>query len=51
MTNNERDLLAIIRNHRDPEQALITAIEIILEFLKQDESFGEQSSVSPRESA
>lgn len=51
MTNNEKELLNIIRNHGDTEQALNIAINTILEFLKQDESFAEQSVACSRELA
>ena len=39
MTNNEIELLNLIRNNANPEQALITAIEIIIKYLEQPESF------------
>lgn len=39
MTENEIMLLDTIKNHPNPEQALLTAIEIISDFLKQPESF------------
>ena len=42
MTDNERELLEIIRNHNNTEKAFETAIRIILEFLEQDESSQEQ---------
>ena len=42
MTENENELLNMIRNHKHPEQALITAIETTLNFLKQP-----QSSLTP----
>jgi hypothetical protein len=51
MTNNEKELLNIIRNHGDTEQALNIAINTILEFLAQHESSQEPSVASPRESA
>ena len=35
MTENEIELLNIIRDHKHPEQALITAIEATLNFLEQ----------------
>jgi len=43
MTNNERELINIIRNHTDPEQAIEIAVKTILAFLEQDESSVEQS--------
>lgn len=39
MSENEIKLLEVIRNSTDPEKAILTAIEIILEFLEQPESF------------
>ena len=47
MTENEQELLNLIRCHDDPEKALNIVINIILEFLKQDEPFREQPIVSP----
>lgn len=35
MTNNELELLTMIRNNDNPEKALITAIEIIIKCLEQ----------------
>lgn len=39
MTENETALIETIRNHPDPEQAILIAVEIISDFLKQLESF------------
>ena len=39
MTENELKLLSIIRENENPEQALITAIELIIKYLEQPESF------------
>ena len=39
MTENEIELLQIIRENENPEKALITAIEIITKYLEQPESF------------
>lgn len=38
MTERETELIQIIRNSEDPEQALIKAVEIIVRFLQKDES-------------
>jgi hypothetical protein len=38
MTENEIALINIIRNHPNPEQALLVAIEIICKHLEQFES-------------
>ena len=43
MTNNERELINIIREHKNPEQALITAIIIIGSVLEQSLSYQEPS--------
>ncbi len=39
MTNNEIQLLNLIRDNHKPEQALVTAIEIICVYLNRPESF------------
>ena len=36
MTNNEKELLEMIREHNDPEQALLTAMRIITDFLEKE---------------
>jgi hypothetical protein len=38
MTANENELIKLIRENDNPEQALMTATVIILDFLKQHES-------------
>lgn len=38
MTENEITLINLIRNHTDPAKAFVTALEIILLFVKQDSS-------------
>ena len=38
MTENEKELIKIIRENDNSEQALTTAVEIILSFLTQHES-------------
>ena len=43
MTNHEKELIQIIRENDNPEQALMTATVIILDFLKQHESSEEPS--------
>lgn len=42
MTDNEIELINIIREHKHPEEALLTSIETTLNFLRQL-----QSSVKP----
>jgi hypothetical protein len=44
MTNNEKELIDIIRENDNPEQALMTATAIILDYLKQLGSFEEQAA-------
>ena len=46
MTNNEIELINIIRENDNPEQALLTAIETIILFLEQHES-SQVPSVAP----
>lgn len=38
MTENEKELLTIIRESENPEQAMTIAVDIILAFLMQHES-------------
>ena len=45
MTIIETELLNLIRENDNPEQALMTATVIILDFLKQHESSEEQAPV------
>ena len=45
MTENEKELIKLIRENDNPEQALVTATVIILGFLKQHESFEAQAAV------
>lgn len=37
MTDNEKELLNIIRNHDNPERAIEIALELMLDFLKPHE--------------
>jgi hypothetical protein len=48
MTANEKELLKIIREHDNPERALMTATAIILGFLKQHGSSEEPSAAALR---
>lgn len=43
MNANEIKLINLIRNHENPEQALSTAVKIILDYLTQPEAFEEQA--------
>ena len=45
MTENEKELIKIIRENDNPEQSLLTATVIILGFLKQHESSEGQAAV------
>ena len=45
MTDNEKELINMIRENDNPEQALMTAAVIILGFLKQHESNSIPSAV------
>ena len=42
MTEKEKELVKLIRENDNPEQALMTATVIILNYLTQHESFGVQ---------
>ena len=48
MTDNEKELIKIIRENDNPEQALMTAAVVILGFLKQHESSVEQVPACPQ---
>ncbi len=50
MTENETKLIEMIRNHTDPAKAFVTALEIILLFLKPHEQPESTSVVDSRES-
>ena len=47
MTNNEKELIHIIRNNDNPGQALEIAVAIITDFLKQLESSEAQAVAYP----
>lgn len=51
MTDIETELITLIRENESPEQALITAAEIIISYLKQHGSYQEPSPVCLQESA
>lgn len=50
MTENETKLIEMIRNHSNPGEAFVTALEIILLFLKHHEQPELTSVVDSRES-
>ena len=49
MTENEKELISLVRENDKPEQALMTATVIIMGFLKQHESSESQASVDLQE--
>ena len=49
MTNNEKELIDIVRENDNPTRALMTATLIVLGFLKQHGSSEEQVAVGLRE--
>lgn len=51
MTDNEKELINMIRNTDSPGQALMTAAVIVLGYLKQHESSVTQGSVALQELA
>lgn len=51
MTENQKELIALIRENDCPEEALMTAALIIVGFLKQHESSVEPDSVGLQELA
>lgn len=51
VNNTELELINLIRGSADPSKALQTATSIIVDFLKQLESYEEQTSACPRVSA
>ena len=50
MTENEVKLIEMIHNHTNPDKAFVTALEVILVFLKHHESSVSERSVGFRES-
>ena len=48
MTANEIELITLIRENENPGQALSTAVEVILTYLKQHESSEVQAAVCLR---
>ena len=51
MTDNEKELLNIIREHDNPERAIEIAIGLMITFLEMREELRDTSSVRPRVSA
>lgn len=50
MTQNEQELLDIIRTNENPQKALMTAIDIICQYIKQPLSSPEPSAADRQES-
>jgi hypothetical protein len=48
MTDNEKELLNIIRNHNNPKQAIEIAINLMIDFSKKLEAPQDTFSVHPR---
>lgn len=48
MSENEIELIRMIRENDNPEQAALTAIEVILNYLRQPESFEERAAACLR---
>jgi hypothetical protein len=51
VSNTELELINLIRGSADPSKALQTATSVIIDYLKQHESFEEQAPACPRVSA
>ena len=51
MTKNEYELMYLIRTNDNPQQALITAIDIICQYIKLPGSSQEPSAADPPVSA
>ena len=51
MTDNERELIKLLRENDNPEKALITAVDIILLALVQQKSFEAQAVAETQELA
>ena len=51
MTENELELLHIIRTSENPEKALSTALDLLIDFLAQREELRDTSFERPPESA
>lgn len=49
MTENELELLSMVRENDNPEQALITAVDIIVQYLNHRESSELELSVGSLE--
>lgn len=45
MTSHEIELLSMIREHSEPDKALMTALDIIIMYIERHESVEEQAPV------
>lgn len=48
MSNNEMELIRMIREHDEPDKALTIALEVITSYLKQHGSFEEPVAACPQ---
>jgi hypothetical protein len=51
MTENELKLIELIRENDNPDEAIVTAVNIITSFLEQPQSFEVQALACLRESS
>lgn len=51
MTKNEYELMYLIRTNDNPEKAVLTAIDIICQYIKQHGSLREPPAAGQQESA
>lgn len=49
MSAEEHDLIQMIRSSADPSQALLTAVTVICDYLKQHESSAKQAAADLQE--
>ena len=51
MTNNERELIKILRENDNPEKALKIAMDLMIDFLTSYEALQDTSFVPPQEAS
>lgn len=51
MSKNETELIDMVRENDNPEQAMMIAVDIILEYLRRPESFEAQAAAYLQEPA
>jgi hypothetical protein len=49
MTENQKELIKLIRESQNPEESILTALMCIIDYLKQPESSEVPSSACPQE--